>query len=167
MRELAGRVVLEHRLVVRILEQARMNHLRNRARFGEPHLRAVFDAVLAVRRRGAAPVGNQHGDDALAVGRPVDARHERREQRRLRDLHRLARRDVGDEHVRRVVEVRDVRDLRAGRRPRLRRERRALRRLERLRRSACADRRASSRCRVLVVTVRARFAFVSICSPPR
>ena len=47
------------------------------------------------------------------------------------------------------------------------RERRALRRLDRLRRLSFADRRASSPVCVLVVRVRARFAFVSICRPPR
>ena len=110
---------------MRVLQQTRVNRLWERARFGESHVRSVFNAILSMLRCRATSIGYQHHDDAPAVGGPIDLGVERREQRRLVHRDRLARRDVGNVHVARVVEVCDECDLRAQRRPYRRRDARA------------------------------------------
>ena len=105
-------MVLEQRLIMRVLEKTRMHGLRHRATAGEADLRAILDAIGTMRRCGAAALWDEHGDQLLAVGGPIETDHQRREQRGATHLRRAAGRDVGDVGIRGVGEVGDVRHLR-------------------------------------------------------
>ena len=100
---------------MRILQQAEMHRLWNRARIGEPHLRTVLDAAISVLGHGAAILRYQHRRDITTVGGELDGGDDRGQQRATRQLRRRAARDIRHVHVRAGGEVGDVRHLRTAR----------------------------------------------------
>ena len=84
--ELTDRVVLEHRLVMRCFEQTDVHRLWYGTGFREPHLRAVFHAVVTAYWHLSAIRGHEHGQQLCSVGAPAQRRYERGEQRRATDL---------------------------------------------------------------------------------